>query len=180
MSLTAIAVETFTRGRLNRDDEETQRQLDAALAAARAYCGWHVSPVLVDQEITLDGPTTSHLLVLPTLKMTELSEVNEDEVEIELTDLNWSARGLIQKKSGHWWSQDFGSIVVIFSHGYTSANAPDFESVVLGAIERGAFSGDKIPRAIGPFQFGGSLEDRSLFLEAERAILDRYALEKRP
>ena len=180
MTLNVVAVETFTKGRLDHDDEETQRQLDAALAAARAYCGWHVSPVLVDQEITLDGPTTSHLLVLPTLKMTELSEVTEDEVAIELTDLNWSVRGLIQKKSGHWWSQMFGSIVVVFSHGYTSANAPDFESVVLGAIERGAFSGDKIPRAIGPFQYGASLEDRSLFLDAERAVLDRYALEKRP
>ena len=179
MSLTAIAVETFTRGRLNRDDPETQRQLDAALAAARAYCGWHVSPVLVDQEITLDGPTTSHLLVLPTLKVTELSEVNEDEVLIELTDLNWSARGLVQKKSGYWWSQMFGSIVVTFSHGY--ADAPDFESVVLGAIERGAFSPDKVARAIGPFQFGDPGNTGAvLFTDSERAVLDRYALEKAP
>ena len=178
MTLNVVAVETFTKGRLDHDDEETQRQLDAALAAARAYCGWHVSPVLVDQEITLDGPTTSHLLVLPTLKMTELSEVTEDEVAIELTDLNWSVRGLIQKKSGHWWSQMFGSIVVVFSHGYTSANAQDFESAIFSAIARGAFSTETSPRVIGPFQYSDTGAAGALFTDSERAILDRYSLEK--
>jgi hypothetical protein len=46
MTLDVLAVEAFTEGRLNRDDAETQRQLDAALAAARGYCGWHVTPVV--------------------------------------------------------------------------------------------------------------------------------------
>ena len=177
MSLDVSTVQAFTQGRLDQDDAETDRQLDAAVAAARAYCGWHVTPVLVDQEVTLDGPGT-HLLVLPTLKLTELSEVNEDEVEIELTDLNWSVRGLIQKKSGHWWSQDFGSIVVIFSHGYTSANAVDFESAIFSAIARGAFSTETSPRVIGPFQYSDTTAAGALFTDSERAILDRYSLEK--
>lgn len=175
MSLDVSTVQAFTQGRLDQDDAETDRQLDAAVAAARAYCGWHVTPVLVDQEVTLDGPGT-HLLVLPTLKLTELSEVNEDEVEIELTDLNWSVRGLIQKKSGHWWSQMFGSIVVIFSHGY--ASAPDFESAIFSAIARGAFSTETSPRVIGPFQYSDTTASGALFTDSERAILDRYSLEK--
>jgi hypothetical protein len=177
VTLNAVAVESFTRGRLDRDDEETQRQLDAALAAARHYCGWHVTPVLTDQTVTLDGPD-SHLLVLPTLKLTELTEVAEDGEELVLADLNWSARGLIAKRSGYWWTPMFGAITVVFSHGY--AAAPDFESVVLGAIERGAFSSEKAPSVIGPFQYSGSLEDRSTFTDSERAVLDRYTLEKRP
>ena len=178
MTLNAVAVESFTRGRLDRDDDETQRQLDAALAAARHYCGWHVTPVLTDQTVTLDGPD-AHLLVLPTLNMTELSEVDEDGEELDLADLNWSARGLIAKRSGHWWTPMFGAITVIFSHGY--ATAPDFESVVLGAIERGAFSPEVAPRVVGPFQYSDAPNTAGeLFTNAERAVLDRYALEKRP
>ena len=176
MSLDVSTVQAFTQGRLDQDDAETERQLDAAVAAARAYCGWHVTPVLVDQEITLDGPGT-HLLVLPTLKLTDLSDVTEDEVALTLTDLNWSARGLIQKKSGHWWSQMFGAIVVIFSHGYTSAAAQDFESAIFSAIARGAFSTETSPRVIGPFQYSDTTAG-ALFTEAERAVLDRYSLEK--
>jgi hypothetical protein len=175
VTLDVVAVEGFTRGRLDRDDDETERQLAAALAAARGYCGWHVTPVLVDQTITLDGPG-GELLVLPTLKLTELSEVDEDGTELLLADLNWSARGLIRKRNGLYWTSLFGAITVIFSHGYASAD--DFESVVLSAIERGAFSSDKGPTTIGPFQYAGSLEDRMLFTDAERAVLDRYRLEK--
>ena len=177
MSLDVVAVENFTRGRLNRDDQETQRQLDAALAAARRYCGWHVTPV-IETEVTLDS-TGARILVLPTLKLTELGSVFEDGEELNLSDLNWSARGLVQKRSGMWWTQMFGAITVDFAHGY--ADAPDFESVILSAIERGAFSADTTPRVIGPFQYSDpGNSDSVLFTDAERAVLDRYALEKAP
>jgi len=178
VTLNAVAVESFTRGRLDRDDEETQRQLDAALAAARRYCGWHVTPVISDDEITLDGPN-SQILILPTLNMTELTEVDEDGEELNLADLNWSARGLIAKRSGYGWTPMFGAITVIFSHGY--ADAPDFESVILSAIERGAFSPEVAPRVVGPFQYSDAPNTAGeLFTNSERAVLDRYALEKRP
>jgi hypothetical protein len=176
MPLDVVAVEAFTRGRLDRDDDETERQLAAALAAARSYCGWHVTPVLVDQTVTLDGPGTQ-LLVLPTLKLTELSEVTENDVELNLADLASSARGLIVKRElGAYWTSVFGAITVIFSHGYD--DAPDFESVVLSAIERGAFSSDANPRVIGPFQYADTTPANALFTDAERAILDKYSLEK--
>lgn len=178
MTLDVVAVQSFTQGRLNQDDPETQRQLDAALAAARSYCGWHVSPVIEDVELTLDG-TGDRLLVLPTLKLTELSEVSEDGVEIDLEELHWSARGLIAKRGGTYWSSLFGSITVIFSHGYSSA--PDFESVVLGAIDRGGFSPESGPRVIGPFQYTDALAPAgSAFTGMERMVLDRYSLERRP
>jgi hypothetical protein len=178
VSLDVVAVEGFTRGRLNRDDDETQNQLDAALAAARNYCGWHVTPEIVDDTVTLDGTGTS-VLVLPTLKVTDLTEVEEDGETLELTDLSWSERGLILKKSGYWWSALFRSITVTFSHGYNSA--PDFESVIFSAIERGAFSSDSAPRVIGPFQYSDpGNADAVLFTDSERAVLDRYTLEKTP
>lgn len=178
MALDVVAVEAFTNGRLNRDDDETQRQLDAALAAARTYCGWHVSPVLTGVELTLDGPG-DRLLMLPTLKLTALTSISEDGVSVDLADLHWSARGLIAKKDGTYWSGMYGSIIVVFSHGY--ATAPDFESVVLSSIERGTFSPETGPRVIGPFQYSDPLSPAGgAFTGIERFVLDRYALEKRP
>lgn len=178
MTLDALAVEAFSRGRLSSDDEETQRQLDAALLAAQRYCGWHVSPVLSDAVVTLDG-TSDYLVVLPTLMMTELVSVSEDGIAIDLADLHWSQRGLIAKRSGVRWSGLFSSIVVTMSHGF--ADAPDFEGAILGSIERGAFSSERTVRAIGPFQYNDDASIATgLFTESERAVLDRYALEKRP
>lgn len=175
MTLNAAAVEAFTQGRLDRDDAETQRQLAAALAAARRYCGWHVTPVSTDETVVLDG-TGLRILMLPTLALQSVTSILEDDVTVELTDVRTSKRGLITKTNGALWTDKLGGIEVEFTHGY--AEAPDFESAVLSSIERGAFSSNKAPRAIGPFQYSQSLEDRFQFTDAERAILDSYKLEK--
>lgn len=176
MALDVVAVEAFTRGRLSRDDDETQRQLDAALAAARTHCGWHVTPVVTDATVALDGPG-DRVLVLPTLAVTELSGVTEDGVALDLADLSWSARGLVAKRSGARWTAAFGGVSVTVSHGFDAV--PDWESVVLSAIDRGAFSSDSGPRVIGPFQYSDPVV-KGLFSAAELAVLDRYALEKSP
>lgn len=177
MALNVVAVEQFTKGRLDRDDPETDRQLDAALAAARTYCGWHVTPVLTAQTFTLDGPG-GRTLVLPTLKLTALTSVTEDGIALTLTDLHWSSRGLIAKKDGGFWSSMFGAITVVGAHGYAAAD--DFESVVLAAIDRGAFSPDTGPRVIGPFQYSEPAPAGAAFTPMERLVLDRYALEATP
>lgn len=178
MTLDVVAVESFTNGRLDRDDDETERQLAAALAAARTYCGWHVSPAISEVEMVLDG-TGDRLIVLPTLKLNTLTAVLENGVSVPLAELHWSARGLIAKRGGGYWSDLFGSIRVTFNHGYSSA--PDFESVILSAIDRGAFSPEAgRPRVIGPFQYETPAPAGAAFTGLERVVLDRYALEFRP
>ena len=176
MTINAITLEQFTGGRLNRDDPETQRQLDAALAAAQRYCGWHVTPI-VETEITLDG-NGELLLMLPTLKLIELGSISEDGEALELTDLDVSARGMIQKKSKRHWTSTLGGIVVDFAHGYDSA--PDFESVIFGSIARGGFSDGDKPTKIGPFEYATSsvVTGPLLFTSDERAILDLYRIER--
>ncbi len=177
MALSVVAVEAFSKGRLDRDDPETDRQLDAALAAARRYCGWHVTPVASGVTFTLDGPG-GRTLVLPTLKLTALTSVTEDGTALTLSDLHWSARGLIAKKDGGFWSTLFGGITVVASHGFDVAD--DFESVVLAAIDRGAFSPDTGPRVIGPFQYSEPAPSGAAFTAMERLVLDRYSLEAAP
>lgn len=72
-------VQDFTSGRLSSSDPEVARMLEAALVAARRYCGWVVTPVVTDDAITLDGPG-SRILVLPTRKLVTLTSVSEREI----------------------------------------------------------------------------------------------------
>jgi len=191
MALDASVVELATAGRLDRDDTETQRQLDAALAAARSYCGWHVTPSVPDAEITIDGPG-GPLLMIPTLNMTALSSLTEDGTDVDVAALSWSRRGMVLKRHPHllppnqshylpwnWWTDWFQGITVVVTHGYD--NAPDFEAAVLSAIARGAFSAVDTVKAIGPFQYDTSpVASSGTFTQSELSQLDKYALERRP
>lgn len=99
----------------------------AALAAARGYCGWMVTPPET-VTITVDGPGGS-VLSLPTLKLTTLTAVIEDGVALDVDDLLVSEnRGLVLKKSGAFWSRRYAGITVTMTHGH--AAAPDFDAAV--------------------------------------------------
>lgn len=180
MTLDVVAVEQFTQGRLNRDDDETQRQLDAALAAARSYCGWHVTPLYTDQQVSADG-TGGPLLALPTLALAAITELSEDGVEVDVDTLEFSTRGLVRKPAGQMWTTRFSGITATIDHGFPGA--ADFDAVVLTAIDRGVFAAgaDQLPRVVGPFQYDSApAAAGSVFTAAERAVLDRYALERMP
>jgi hypothetical protein len=140
--LTAADVEDYTNGRL-ADDEDTARMLAAALLAARRAVGWHVSPVLTDQEITLDGPG-SRILWLPARKVTALTSVFEDEVELDVDDLSLSAGSgpyrvrplALRKKSGRWWTCNYGGIVVTMDFGFTETEAADWRQAILQMVDQ--------------------------------------------
>lgn len=113
-------------------DTEKQAALDSVLAAARRYCGWHVSPVETGVELTLDGPGGLYLF-LPTKKVVELTSVVENGVTLSIgTDVVMSAQtpGMLVRK-GARWTRDYSSIVVTFDHGYTEAEAADWRRAVL-------------------------------------------------
>lgn len=178
MALSADAVEQYTQGRLPADDPETARLLGAALAAAQRYCGW---PVLFteDDVVTLDGPGCS-LLVLPTLRLIELTSVVEDGTELDVADLTWSPRGLVRKRPGSYrlgWTAEFGGLVVTMNHGFESA--PDFESAVLSAVDRVSAEVGGARSVVGPFQYPTSAVGAA-FTAYERSILDSYRLERQP
>lgn len=170
--LSAAAVEQYTKGRLAQGDPETVRLLAEGLSAARRYCGWHVTPIVTDDEVTLDGPG-GRLLRLPTLRLGELTSVRENGVELGVDTLYVSALGMVSKRSGGCWSDKFGAIEVTMTHGFDAA--PDFDAAVLSAIDRASFasSGGR-PRVVGPFQYE---TDGS---HSECLILDLYRLERTP
>lgn len=173
--LAAFDVEQYTQGRLAEGDPETVRLLAAGLAAARRFCGWHVAPSS-STTVTLDGPG-GRILALPTLKLSLLTSITEDGSAIAPADVFWSPRGMLQKKSGAYWSCNFGSIVVVMTHGFD--DAADFNAAVLSWIDRSSLaSAGGRARVIGPFQYDTeAMAAGSAFSEIERSLLEQYRLE---
>lgn len=141
--LTADDVEAFTGGRLSADDDETARMLAAALAAARADVGWHVSPVRVDDVITVNGPG-GYKLRLPTRKIVALTEVEDNGVVLDIPDSGSSATtadvvfdaevpGLLIRQNG-CWSTGYSSVVVTLDHGFTEVEAADWRQAILQTV----------------------------------------------
>lgn len=143
----------------------------AALAAARRYCGWVVTPVDEGVTVTVDGPN-GRVLSLPSLHVTALTAVVEDGVELDVDDLLWSAHGLVRKASGALWSAGYGAIVVTMSHGFESA--PDFDAAVASAADRLSVdsAGGQLV-GVGPFRWS---EPDGAFTVSERALLDQYRI----
>lgn len=131
--LTAADVATFTGGRLANNSTTTDL-LNAALAAARRYVGWSVSPVAT-VELTVDG-SGGRVLSLPTMQLLAVTELVEDEVEWDVADLRWSKpKGCVYKRSGACWTRHAGAITITISHGYTEAEAADWRRAILRLVD---------------------------------------------
>ncbi|TXH47819.1 MAG: hypothetical protein E6Q97_26320 [Desulfurellales bacterium] len=138
--LDASDVESFTNGRLS-DDDATARLLASALAAARRYCGWHVSPVREGDEIEVDGPG-GRVLSLPTLNLVEVSELSEVGVSVDVGSLDVSRRkGNVVKQSGACWTSRYAGIAATITHGFTEDEAADFREGVLRLVDMMAREG---------------------------------------
>lgn len=183
--LTTQAVEDYTNGRLAHDADETARLLSVGLNTARRYCGWHVTPVVADDVVTLDGPG-SPLLVLPTMRLVSLTTVVEEGTTADLTYVEWSARGLLRKRAGYaggeyglgyCWTNRFAGLTVTMDHGFV--DAPEWQSAVLSFIDRTSLAASVGGReTVGPFSFPvTTVIAGTAFTDTEKALLDLYRLE---
>lgn len=190
--LVAADLASYTRGRLSATDPGTRDALVAALAAARRFCRWHVTPVKTNDAITLDGPN-SPLLSLPTQQMTALTTVVERPVGLSVAPvtidpslLDWSADGKVRKVTGVRWTSRYRGIDVTYTHGFD--HAEDFQRAVLSYADRLSLTTSGGRRTVvGPFQYppeetSGSRTTgaSSPFSAQETVLLSLYRLEGRP
>jgi hypothetical protein len=141
--LNAADVQTYTGGRLQASNAEVQRMLRAALSVARRECGWHVSPVRVDDEITLDGPD-SRILWLPTLSVQSITSISEDGTDLDVATIARSAgdapglprRVSLRKRSKGYWTDEYGGITIVMSHGYDEDTAEDWRQAILSMVDQ--------------------------------------------
>ncbi|MGE2733844.1 hypothetical protein [Mycolicibacterium vaccae] len=186
--LTAADVHTYTDGRLPNDEPngKVANMVKAALAAARGYCGWHVSPVR-SETLTLDGPG-GRLLSVPTLKVVGAPTVVEVGRPV---DVGWSSEkpGCARKRSRGLWSDEFGAIEVTLTHGFTEVQAADWRDAICSMVEEMALRSrvDKTTGRSARDLTGKKVDDvelnwSALRQSADRAVfgvaatLDRYRL----
>jgi len=146
---------------------------DAACAAVRAYCGWHIAPS-VTQTLTLDGSDTD-VMLLPTLHVTDLSSITNDGTAV--TEPEWSTFGIVR---GTCWTDKFRGVVVSFTHGYDEC-PPEIIGVLHEAADRG-LEGSAASQ-VGQVRMGGvdGVAGAVAFVMDKRSdVLDRYKLPPRP
>ncbi|WP_349318993.1 hypothetical protein [Mycolicibacterium canariasense] len=184
--LTTADVETFTRGRLSAADPVVQDILDAALVRARNYTGWQVSPMIVDDTITLDGPGGRELF-LPTRKIVSVASIAESGVSVDADDYVVSADipRMVYRQNG-CWTREYCGLAITYTHGFSEAEAADWRRAILQMVDRmsreqqaGARSDDDLKRKkVDDVEYEwvdwGAAADRAI--TSVESVLDFYRL----
>ena len=122
---------------LSAADDRVGMLLASVLAEARRICGWHVTPEIEDTFV-VDGPGGSRLL-LPTMRLVEVTAVTEDGADVDVTTVLWSTSGELRKQPPDRYSRDpvwtgaFQGVTVEAVHGFKTAD--DFRYAVLATVD---------------------------------------------
>lgn len=145
--LTTDDVETFTGGRLSASNPVVQDILDAALVRARNYTGWPVSPVVVADVATFDGPGGRELF-LHTGKIVSVTSVVENGKTVDPSSYVVSSNvpRMLYRKNG-CWTREYAGITVTYTHGFTEVEAADWRRAILMLVDRMARSQQVITRS---------------------------------
>jgi hypothetical protein len=149
--------------------------MEAAQAAIRDYCGWHVAPQ-VRETMIRDG-NGRHLLKLKTMRIVELHQVLVDGRDVT-ERVRWSEAGMLE---GVRFPNRFRSVEIDLTHGFE----PGEVGAIAGVLSRSAkrFGTDPTLRsqAVGGASVsyltsagGGGLSH--LLTADEKADLDGYRL----
>lgn len=107
-------------------DARIEPAIAAASAAIRAYCGWHVAPVL-DCSITLDGEAGD--IWLPTNALASVTSAKVGGEDVTVTGSNRRGRvRLAHKTCG------LGNVAIDYVAGYDVAACPDLMGVVVQRV----------------------------------------------
>jgi hypothetical protein len=97
--------------------------LISASDAIRNYCRWHIWPS-VSETVVLDG-TGGLNLFLPSLRVTAVTSISETQrgatetpQTVNVTDVEWSASGMIRRHDNQYWTTRYRGVTVVFTHGY--------------------------------------------------------------
>lgn len=123
-----ITVSDFNAATNNRyaGDARIEPAIAAASAAIRAYCGWHVAPVL-DCSITLDGEAGDIWLPTNALASVTSAKVGGEDVTVDGSNRRGRVR-LAHKACG------LGNVEVGYTAGYDVAACPDLMGVVVQRV----------------------------------------------
>lgn len=123
-----ITVSDFNAATNNRyaGDARIEPAIAAASAAIRAYCGWHVAPVL-DCSITLDGEAGD--IWLPTNALASVTSATVGGEDVTVTGSNRRGRVRLEHKTC-----GLGNVAIDYVAGYDVAACPDLMGVVVQRV----------------------------------------------
>lgn len=148
----------------------------AAEAAVRAYCGWHIAPVILE-DVTLDGTGTRSVFV-KTLRLVAVTSATSDGTVLDPLTLEWSEAGFIRSESV--WPDKLRAVKLSIQHGFDSvpdvaeiirAIAARAESAPTGVIREQAGAVSISNSMVAPGVSGGVV-----LMDHERRMLDRYRI----
>lgn len=134
-----ISVADFNSMTGNRyaSDGRLQHAINAATAAIRAYCGWHVAP-MTSCRATLDGERGD--IWLPCVALRSVTSVTYGGAEQTITGFNRHGRVRTQAPQP---LGGLGDVTVDYLAGFDVATTPDLANVicerVVAEIARGAY-----------------------------------------
>ena len=101
----------------------------AGEAAVRAFCRWHVAPV-VEETLTVDTQA-GRRVILPTMRILDLSKVVYDGVDIT-GRVAWSAAGILafKKNDPGRFEETYRGLEVTLRHGYEPGEVPEIVALV--------------------------------------------------
>lgn len=106
--------------------------LNAANAAVRRECGWHVAP-LITETLTMDG-SGGRTLLLPSKRIKRVVTAMSDGVDV--TDrVHVSQRAGMVEIEGYW-SRRLGGVSITLEHGYDIDEVPDVAALILNLAKR--------------------------------------------
>lgn len=123
-----ITVSDFNAATNNRyaGDARIEPAIASASAAIRAYCGWHVAPVL-DCSITLDGEAGD--IWLPTNALASVTSAKVGGEDVTVTGSNRRGRVRLEHKTC-----GLGNVAIDYVAGYDVAACPDLMGVVVQRV----------------------------------------------
>ena len=149
--------------------------VDAAAARLRNEAGWHIAP-LREETLTLDG-TDGQFLILPTLKLVEVTEIRDVSSATPVILTGWRAsrtKGMVYRDCG--WPCGFESIEVDLSHGYDAVPA-DLLPEVARYCQDAAEVNTATKSSISIDDYTEVLEDSSATGESSTSAIAAYTLD---
>lgn len=98
-------------------DAQIQATLEAASAAIRDYCGWHVSPSL---ECSYVGNGDGRLLMLPAMGVSSVDSLTVSGYVVPTNAYEWTGAGMVRLRSG-MFPKEWRSVECEYTAGFDSA-----------------------------------------------------------
>lgn len=163
-------------------EEEARAQAEAEV---RAYCGWHITPV-VTETLVADG-SGNRAQMLPTLRLVSVAAVTNDGDALTIglgpnSDVEWSRNGYLRFNtwcSKRAFTSHLRGVTADVTHGYADWPA-DVLAVVRRLTQRALDSdGVGILAQVGQVRYAtgtDGLPATGTLTDLDRNVLDRYRL----